>query len=733
MRYLGSLAPEHLHAVARLAIVAAELDLPAADHARELALLNSRGEQAWQVLRDSEPGVVAAVANAAATTHGRAAQSPAVRMPLLLGLGWRQCEEFDAALGRPTDPQAAVLSGCFNAAITLYDVLLDERDDDSAALVTPEMVAALFADPSGMAGRLDAAASHTEDPTLLLYLTLMAACARRGAVLRDRRRDRVAWDRLAALVRELYASQTGRAASSTDEAERPGLDARQAALPSVITWAIAALGATEPAPEPAPGPSPVASAADEVLGQELAEDFGEILAIVDDVADLADDLAAGWHTLLTEPPALPPGLVGDGDLYDAIGHGIGRIAAALRRIEEVGGRVGADVTGLVRLARAMVMAWTGWPGTHAEPAAPATEPGVGPMARAVAALLRAHERDYAEATHWLRLPRADWRYETHPAVVAQRAVICCALLDAREVAVPVPRPVLARDLFALLRSRHRQVRGGWNYVPSVPELPPDADDLGQVVQALVRYDHAEGPLLARGADEAVRMLLDAQDPDGGVPTWLVDPRGLGAGDAAVRDYLPVMGGWGVHTEVVANAAEALRLYRREWHADRVAAMTDFLLQAQEPDGSWASRWYLGPYYGTYKVAAVVAAEAPAHPAGERALAFLRAGQREDGWGLAGRSPDALSTALAVGALAALARETDLPALARGVGQLLAWQDEDGLWPAEPWIVFGTMAGEEAFGCPAITTAYALSALAAAVRRMGYAELPRLRDPEVTNR
>src|SRR5262249_23119746 len=150
-------------------------------------------------------------------------------------------------------------------------------------------------------------------------------------------------------------------------------------------------------------------------------------------------------------------------------------------------------------------------------------------ARAAAEFVLASQRDgYREAAHHLRFPRVTRQYETHPALLPFRGVALDALLDAAEAGLPVPTRMLNAEGMAILRMKHRAVRGGWNYIPEVPELPPDADDLGQVLQVLCRLG---GPALAATCDEGIRLLLDAQLPDGGLNTWILDPRGRTAADA----------------------------------------------------------------------------------------------------------------------------------------------------------------------------------------------------------
>ena len=366
-------------------------------------------------------------------------------------------------------------------------------------------------------------------------------------------------------------------------------------------------------------------------------------------------------------------------------------------------------------ARACVAGWIGWrvdapPARRSRNAGARTREAV---AAAVDALVAEQRSGYVEAVHHLRLPRGDGRYEEHPAVLSFRAVALDAMLDARDSGIAVPEAVLHMEALGILRSKHPLVRGGWSYLGGVPELPPDADDNGQVAQVLWRLG---GRALARACEEPIRMSLDAAEPSGGIVTWILDPRGDTRADAIVRDYLPVMGGWGVHAEVVANFAYGLMLIDPARFAEPLQAIATYLEAVQNDDGSWTSKWYDGPYYGTFKAVAVLAHARPASLSLDRARAFVLSRRRPDGSfgdgdGDGDGAGGALATALALLALDELGL-SGKAAFAAGIANVLALQDEKGRWPACPWIRFPTVDGEVSYGSETMTTAFCLKALTA---------------------
>ncbi|MEN9215883.1 MAG: squalene--hopene cyclase [Gloeomargarita sp. HHBFW_bins_162] len=120
----------------------------------------------------------------------------------------------------------------------------------------------------------------------------------------------------------------------------------------------------------------------------------------------------------------------------------------------------------------------------------------------------------------------------------------------------------------------------------------------------------------------------------------------------------------------------------------------YLLDAQEPTGSWFGRWGVNYIYGTSGVLAALWDEAQAESAKKRAVTWLVAHQNPDGgWGetcrsyqdasLQGQGASTVSqTAWAVLGLMAAAPPEE-PALERGIDYLLGQQKADGSWQ-ETW-------------------------------------------------
>lgn len=232
--------------------------------------------------------------------------------------------------------------------------------------------------------------------------------------------------------------------------------------------------------------------------------------------------------------------------------------------------------------------------------------------------------------------------------------------------------------------------GGWAFEFDNDGYP-DTDDTAEVVMALrrVRLPGDRQHQLDAPADRGVAWLAGMQSRDGG---W-------GAFDADnTNEILPRLPfcDFGAVTDppsadVTAHIVEALA---KEGLAgsDVVQRGVQWLLQHQEPDGSWFGRWGANHVYGTGAAvpALVSCGLAPTDPAIRRAVAWLESVQNEDGgWGEDLRSYEdpawigrgASTPSQTAWALLALhsAGQGKGPAARRGVGWLVATQRADGGW------------------------------------------------------
>ncbi len=270
-----------------------------------------------------------------------------------------------------------------------------------------------------------------------------------------------------------------------------------------------------------------------------------------------------------------------------------------------------------------------------------------------------------------------------------------ALIALRDAGVPADDPAVRRGADWLLGEeigvtgdwavrRPKLAPGGWAF-EFANDGYPDIDDTAEVAMAL-RRSAAPGrdAAIARG----LAWVLGMQSSDGGWAAFDAD------NTSSLPARLPFCDFGAVtdppSADVTAHVVEALAA---EGRAAEPACRRGvrWLLDAQEPDGSWFGRWGANHVYGTgAAVPALVAAGVPrSGSAVRRAVAWLEGTQQADGgWGEDLRSyrdpawvgrgePTASQTAWAL--LALLAAGERSATVTRGVAWLVRHQRADGGW------------------------------------------------------
>jgi squalene-hopene/tetraprenyl-beta-curcumene cyclase len=236
-------------------------------------------------------------------------------------------------------------------------------------------------------------------------------------------------------------------------------------------------------------------------------------------------------------------------------------------------------------------------------------------------------------------------------------------------------------------ARPRLRPGGWAF-EFANDNYPDVDDTAEVVLALRRVSIDPPPRARAAIERAVAWTKGMQSKEGG---W-------GAFDAEntrslVRE-LPFLDFGEVIDEpsadVTAHAVEMLAACGLA-SCPQCTRAVRWLIERQEPDGSWFGRWGVNHVYGTGAAvpALIAAGVSPSESCIRRAVSWLEAHQGADGgWGEDPRSYDheewvgrgestASQTAWALLALHAAGERSQ--ALARGVQWLVDTQREDGSW------------------------------------------------------
>jgi squalene-hopene/tetraprenyl-beta-curcumene cyclase len=230
--------------------------------------------------------------------------------------------------------------------------------------------------------------------------------------------------------------------------------------------------------------------------------------------------------------------------------------------------------------------------------------------------------------------------------------------------------------------------GGWAFEFANVNYP-DIDDTAEVVLALRRVKHPDSKRLRAAIERATLWLEGMQSSDGGWAAFDADNCSGLVGQLPFCDFGEVTDP--PSADVTAHALEMLaELGRGDSRPARRGL--EWLLAAQERDGSWFGRWGVNHVYGTGAAvpALVAAGVSPGAEPVRRAVRWLERHQNPDGgWGEDGRSYDdpgwigrgestASQTAWALLALHA-AGEGSSPAARRGVEWLVTAQLEDGSW------------------------------------------------------
>jgi squalene-hopene/tetraprenyl-beta-curcumene cyclase len=281
---------------------------------------------------------------------------------------------------------------------------------------------------------------------------------------------------------------------------------------------------------------------------------------------------------------------------------------------------------------------------------------------------------------------------------------CLAVIALADAGVPTDDPALVRATDWLLGQEIAEHRGDWS-IPH-PELAaggwafefendtyPDTDDTAEVLLSLQRVTHPHPERIRAATDRGVAWLLGLQSSDGGWGAYDTD------NDSQLVYKIP-FADFGLLTDPPSAdvTAHVVEILAEVGLADdpRTRRGVEWLLRAQEADGSWFGRWGVNYVYGTGGVLpALRAAGLPAdHPAITRAAAWLVAHQNPDGgWGedlvsyddpsTAGRGTSTASqTAWALLGLIAADRLDE--AAAAGVAWLAQTQNAEGSWDEDEY-------------------------------------------------
>jgi squalene-hopene/tetraprenyl-beta-curcumene cyclase len=230
--------------------------------------------------------------------------------------------------------------------------------------------------------------------------------------------------------------------------------------------------------------------------------------------------------------------------------------------------------------------------------------------------------------------------------------------------------------------------GGWAFEFN-NEFYPDVDDTAMVLLAFEKA-RASDPEAQRACEKrAIDWMLAMQGKDGGWAAFDVDNNWNILSHVPFADHNAMLDP--SCPDITGRVIEAL--VRSGLSPAHVAIRrgADYLLCAQETDGSWYGRWGVNYLYGTFLAIRGLRAAGLSEnePSIQRALEFVRAYQNRDGgWGESCASydeerfmPQCSTPSQTAWALLALIAGGDLrtESLYNGLDYLLRTQHDDGTW------------------------------------------------------
>lgn len=230
--------------------------------------------------------------------------------------------------------------------------------------------------------------------------------------------------------------------------------------------------------------------------------------------------------------------------------------------------------------------------------------------------------------------------------IFQRALLLDTFLDVNGMFKNKLQEIIDLEANYLIASRRKEGVGGWAYFPELRELPPDADDLAQVMQVLLRSGYRS--IASSLFEKPLTVLLrDQKNPDNGWESWIIPKENKTEEEELQTIWVNKAWGTGSDIDVVANLLYALQLYDKDRFSEEIAGGLDFLYNSHT-GFSWKSTWYYGDYYGTYVSIKAICANNGDQKIIEKAIEFLENSRQPDGgWSIEGQQSSSLQTALAL--------------------------------------------------------------------------------------
>ncbi len=332
-------------------------------------------------------------------------------------------------------------------------------------------------------------------------------------------------------------------------------------------------------------------------------------------------------------------------------------------------------------------------------------------------LLSERDNNYLESEHIMLLPSSEIKKVEDGGMIVrgnifQRTIIVEAYLDIeKRINNLFENNIIREDIESIIDLKFTNTRGGWSYFPEYNYLPPDTDDLAQVLRILTISRYLE---INDFLEECIELVLQHNsNNDGTIKTWILDPFDKSNKQKKLLEAKKNF--WGDYTgkdvEVTSNFLHALLLYNGEKYEENINKGIFPIRSAQNNDGSWSSIWYWGQYYGTYNAIRYLSS-LNNNEDFNNTRSFLVSNQNNDGgWGY--RESDPLNTAfvlLTFDLFKTLGIDFPENIIENGKMFLINNQKKEGSWESVPFIRMRMGSNNLSYKSKIVTTAYVLRAL-----------------------
>lgn len=336
-------------------------------------------------------------------------------------------------------------------------------------------------------------------------------------------------------------------------------------------------------------------------------------------------------------------------------------------------------------------------------------------------LISEWEKNYPEVKHIMILSSNDGfdnENSMHTTDIFQRGILTNNLIDIRQNYKIDTTEIIDIEIDYLVKNRNQGTVGCWSYFPTVKEIAPDADDLGQIMQVFIKNDKID--YIDKYCLSGIRILLDDcyNKKTGGIETWIIPKNNISDNQKLQKEFNEMKWGVGPDIDVMANFLYALCLYDYRQYKDVIENGTNYIYSKIEEGCFWNSRWYYGWQYGTmicirlgfelvkhnakfYSIYSKIFASVRNH--------IIYTQKNDGGWSINPTSiSDSLNTSLALSTLMLYDKSySHLEILKNGIDYLKENQKRDGSWKAVPFIKPKL---NEPYKSIAITTSYVLNTL-----------------------